>query len=221
MLALAPFLLLPMSCAAPPGRDLTRNENLYHLTGYRSLAKPKLTAHIAPLEDGRTAPPETVEGFYRPSYTMDGHWSAPVPNMVQYLLVEEIGNSGIFSELLDEPDAADVVIEPTLLAFHGSVEERMIGRMLRGLTRIRLDVKGAKGPGGVRPLIFSETYQGGELTSDGLGFGPDPFAFAGQSLQISMAIMLKDLDRRKIGREVIAAEAAGSRPESGPAGVRN
>jgi hypothetical protein len=219
MLALSPFLLIPISCAAPPGRDLTRNENLYHLTGYRSLAKPKLTAHIAPLEDRRTAPPETVEGMYHPSYTMDGHWTAPVPQMVQQLLVEEIGNSGIFTAVLEDAEKADVVIEPTLLAFHGSVEERMIGRMLRGLTRIQLDVKGAPGPDGKRPLIFTETYQGGELKSDGLGFGPDPFAFAGQTLQISIAILLKDLDQRKVGREVITAEASASRPQSGPSGV--
>ena len=209
--------LLAGACASGSGRtndkDLAENRRLYQPTGFKAQIEGHHTVFLDSVADKREPPPTLYDGYARPEYLPENFWARPVPHMVRDVLLKEIGEAHIFKQVVDTPEQADIVIRPSLLTFYASLEERMAGRRMRAMSRVMLEVLGPPGPDGVRPKVFEQIYTGGELQQEGLGFSADPYAFVGGSLKISVANLLRDLDSRRIGRE-IPAEASVRRTET-------
>jgi hypothetical protein len=197
---------------APQGRDLAKERGLYTPTGFKAQLPGQLTAFLDTVADERGPLPQVVEGIYKPQYLGDGVFARPVPNMVRDLLLEELEASLIFKSVVDSADRADVVVQPSLIHFYASIEERIAGRRMRAKSAIKLRVFGPKDASGTRAKVFEQVYESNEVQKDGLGFTNNLLVDQGNTLRVSMSRMLRDLDGKRIGRELSAVEAAASKP---------
>lgn len=189
---LLPVLAL-LGCQGTQVRDLARNSKLYQASGYHAAHRQARTVWIAPLKDRRKARPTHAEGIYPLSYTEDSFWSRPIAEMLDDIVRREIERSGLFRGLAAAPEEADWVLEPSVLEFHGVVEERVVGRAVRGKTALHLTVKGPRKGTGARPVLREETYEA-PVATQGMLVLPDPHALAGTSLRRAVGMLLVDLD---------------------------
>ncbi|MCA8972599.1 MAG: hypothetical protein KDC95_22620, partial [Planctomycetes bacterium] len=156
-------------------RDLGTNQGLYQPTGYRAGYTQPRTVYIAPLTDQREAPPALGEGMYPRTYTQDGFWSRPLTTMLTEVLKNEIGAAELFTRIVESPEEADWVLEPAVAAFYGCVEERVVGRTVRGFAKLHVVVKGPKAADGTRPVLRSRSFEA-PTNAGSLLFSPDPHA---------------------------------------------
>ncbi|MFQ5505458.1 MAG: hypothetical protein ACE5F1_11765 [Planctomycetota bacterium] len=188
------LLFAAAACAGSPVRwDLLENPELYQSTGFRAVRVQQRTVYVAPLEDRRRPPDPYVEGIYPATYTLDRYWARPVRPMLNEVILNEIEEAGLFASLVDEESLADWTIQPILLQFHGSVEERVIGRRTRGLTAILLKVFGARGPDGSRQKLREVRIEAAVESRSRFG-GPNPYLLASASFRKAMGMMLADLE---------------------------
>ena len=188
-------LLWTLSGCKSPGRDLERNEGLFPPLGYKVQHRQNRSIWIAPIQDRRAPPMRVDNGMFPVTYTMDGSWKRPVPEMLDGLLRREIKNSGIFGRLARSEEEADWVLDVDLLAFYGAVEERIVGRAVKSNAILHVRVFGPKGSKGERPLLREREYRAPLETGASLVLSRDPFAMAAQSFRLSLAMLLADLDK--------------------------
>jgi len=187
-------LLLFSSCASSVSKDLVRNERLYASTGYQAEHAQTRSVFVRPLRDRRQALEAYNQGIYPVTYTQDDYWERPVRTMLDELFRRELKSSGVFAHFTKDPKVADWVLEPTLLAFHGAIEERVVGRVTKGLTRLHVRVWGPRGADGQRRILRESEYAG-PVEAAGLLFVPDPHALAAASFRKAMTLVLADIDR--------------------------
>lgn len=200
-------LLCVAACQSPPkAKDLGTHEGLYQATGYRSGYTQPRSVYIAPLVDRRETPPTHGEGVYPRTYTQDHFWARSVATMLQDVIHSEIGASAIFTTIAPDEASADWVLEPSLLSFYGCVEERVVGRTVRGFTKLHLVVKGQPAADGKRPILRTRSYEA-PTTAGGMMFVPDPHALAGASLRRAIVLMLIDLENGGRKLDGVATEA--------------
>lgn len=196
-------------CETAQVRDLTRNSGLYQPTGHKVKHRQQRSIWIAPLQDRRTPPKaDPAESMYPVVYTQDSFWDRPPGEMIDEIVREELGSSGIFASVARSRDDADWVLEPSLLAFHGAIEERVLGRRVFAQAGLHLRVWGRPAADGKRPLIREQQYLPQPLSTPArMAFLPDPHAIAGGSLRQAIALMLRDLDAGGKRLDGMATEA--------------
>jgi hypothetical protein len=194
LLLLLPLLFLFPACKSP-GRDLERNEGLFPPLSYKVQHKQERSLWITPIQDRRAPPKRIEQGMFPVTYTLDNSWKRPVPLMLDGLLRREIKNSGIFRSFAKNEAEADWVLDVDLLAFHGAVEERIVGRAVKSNAILHARVYGPRGKDGKRLLLREREYRAPLETGASLILSRDPFAMAAQSFRLSLAMLISDLDQ--------------------------
>ncbi|HMQ22848.1 MAG TPA: hypothetical protein PKE00_10190, partial [Planctomycetota bacterium] len=165
------LVLAAASCQSERSiRDLSANPALYQPTGYRAGYKQPRKVFIATLVDEREALPPLGDGVYPRTYTQDHFWARPLASMLEDVLRREVGGAELFTEIVDDEALADWVLEPSLAAFYGCVEERVVGRTVHGFAKLHVVVRGPKDAAGLRPVLRSRSFEAptnaGSLPSD-------------------------------------------------------
>ena len=193
------------ACQNAPVRDLVRNPKLYQSTGFQARKTLPLTVFVAPLND-RRGPLEPYAGMYPLVYTEDRYWDRPVAGMLDELLQREVEESKIFTKTVETRSEADWVLEPSLVEFHGAIEERIAGRAVRGRTTLHLRVLGPKGADGKRSVLREKKFEG-PVDAHGMMFVPDPHALAASSFRKTCGLLLIDLELggRRLGGDAVEA----------------
>lgn len=204
-------LLLPVvfaSCQSDEGvrRDLAENRALYQDSGYRASYTQPRSVSIRPVVDRRAPPPAHGDGVYPRTYTQDHFWARSVTEMLNDVLVREIGGAELFARVVDDPAKADWVLEPSVVAFYGCIEERVVGRTVRGLTKLHVRVLGPTGKDGRRRLLRERAYEA-PTKAGGMMFVPDPHALAAASLRRAMVLLMLDLEQGGRKLDGVATEA--------------
>ena len=215
-LFLLPAVLLPLlgSCGtAVLQRDLARNSELYVGTGFRARHRTELKVCLPPLVDARGPLNPFAEGKFPVIYTQGISWDRPVTLMLHELMLRELREAGLFAEIVSSARDADWVLRTTLKAFYGAVEQRMEGRLVKGLTQIRLEVHGPRMASGVREVLRVKEYTAPVTSTVGFIL-PSPLALAGASFARALVQMLQDLESGGRHARGESVEAAGEPPKA-------
>ncbi len=192
---LSALLLLLPSCQVPPSRDLVKNEGLFPPIRYQARHRQTRRLFVAPLVDARKPLEAFEKGIYPISYTEDGFWERPVREMCEDLLRREIRDSGIFAGFAKDRESADWVLEVELTAFHGAVEERIVGRRSYAKAALHARVLGERGTDGKRPVLREKDFVVPVRGGAGLVLLRDPHALAAAGFRRCLAFLLQDLDQ--------------------------
>lgn len=206
------LVLAAASCQSERSiRDLSANPALYQPTGYRAGYKQPRKVFIATLVDEREALPPLGDGVYPRTYTQDHFWARPLASMLEDVLRREVGGAELFTEIVDDEALADWVLEPSLAAFYGCVEERVVGRTVHGFAKLHVVVRGPKDAAGLRPVLRSRSFEA-PTNAGSLLFSPDPHALAAAALRRAMVLVLVDLEDGARRLDGVPTEARFARP---------
>ncbi len=202
-LALGLCWLVLSACGSAPRADLAQNRDLYQPTGYVTKLPGDRTAFVGTVQDSRAAAGmarEASVGGYPAVYDGDDRWEAPVAVMVDAILREELAESGLFAAMRSLPKDADLILEPSLVAFRtAAVEELTAGRALAEVG-LRLRVHGPAAEGGERPVLFDETLVERKLTDPAFRT-TSRHVLAGACLRAVMLRALQTIDGNNLSRD--------------------
>jgi hypothetical protein len=202
--AAIPALIVLAACAAPPVMDFSSNPQLYKGTGYRAKLPVDRRAYVANVVDEREQP--RPAGNYPVTYLADADWARPLPHMVHDVLVEELRESGLFTELLDAPAPDALLVKPILRAFDGGIEEQPYGRRSLASFGLVLEVWGPEEQGR-REVLFTRPFydrQGSNSTFK----PPSPRVLMGHALQATMSKVVANIDQSNVSRSTVPREAS-------------
>jgi hypothetical protein len=184
-------------CAVPP-IDLARNPALYQPSGYHAPRSTVEAVYLGRLLDRREYPDIQDGGNFRQIYS-EGDWARLVPLMVEEVLADEIGTSGIYSAVSTNaaPSPQEIVIEPTLVRMY-RMREAFIGDGLGGMRRtlahvgLHLKVSGPVGADGQRRVLLEELIESEVATQPSLSRPDKALVLAGMALRgvMSKAMVL-------------------------------
>lgn len=199
------LLLALAGCQSPAVPDLAQNEELYVDCGYLTKLPGDRNVFVAPVVDGRTEALRAAEAATqlngRPlQWDSDGRWSRPIAEMVDEVLRRDLAASEIFTEILEKPGKAQVVLTPTLVTFAtGAVEDMAGGRSLADVG-IRVVAHGPQDASGRRPVLLDQVFSERVVTEISFRTA-SRHVLAGTSLRSALLKMLQALDSKCIGRD--------------------
>ena len=149
------FVLIASGCSTggPPPRDLARGGAYYSSPAFEALTQQAVQAYIAPLKDARKDP-QQPEGDVVAEFVKEG-WDRSVRVMVEEILRDEIGKSGIYAGIINTAASNALIIEPTLMVLYGAWETRQggfddYGSRTYALAAIRIKIYGPADANGKR-----------------------------------------------------------------------
>ncbi len=207
-----PALLLA-SCASHQNvPDLALNEKIYAAVAYETRAPGDRSVFVAPTRDARNPAsyPASSSGFPI-SYEGDRRWYRPVPEMVDAVILEELEDSALFTEVKSTASPQDVVIQPTLVTFVTGVMEQEYGARSLAEVGIRIEVLGPVGADGNRPVLFDQVY-GERQVSNPDRLPPSTYLLTGMCMRTTMQRMLAGLDGSNVGRSALSPTSLPAAP---------
>ncbi len=147
------------------------------------------------MQDKRESPPTPRPAVYH-SYMPDQNWERPPVVMLEEILRKEVAEAHIYREVASDPVAADIVLEPTLVAMRGVYETGAEeGSRTFATTAIRLKVLGPWDPSGKREVWMDRVFRH-TAASPPVRFNPPPINhLTGRALHQTMAKLLGALYR--------------------------
>lgn len=185
---------------------MATNERLYLDVAYQTRIPGDRELFVAPLVDARTADDLPVHDRGFPiSYGSDGVWERPVRDMVDEILARQLGDSGLFHNIVSKASPQSLVLAPSLEKFTTGAVEAVGGARAFAEVGLRLRVLGAVDAGtGERPVLYDETFSERQITEPSMR-PVSPYLLVGVALRTTMQKTLTGLDTSNVGRSFVPA----------------
>ncbi len=208
--------LCAAACSSTQARDLSRNENLYQDTGFRSQVPGDRSVFVTPMADARAgaALPQAVGGFPI-VYDQDGRWERPAPTMLAELLRRELQQCAVFQGVSERAEPGGLVLKPSLVRFHSGTMETVEGGRSLAEVALRVQVYGPEHQGR-RPLWFDQVFTDAQQ-SDAAMIPVGTFQLTGRSVRNVLRKVVVGLDGSNVSRTGVPLEVAEPAEPTAPA----
>ena len=186
-------------CSVPTANDLRFNNRLYRDTGYKVKVPAERAAFVKPMHNGIEVQAVPASVTVSTSYP-ETAWDRAYTEMFYDILVDELADSGVVTEVEDRADPEHLVIASSLQTCSIGREATPSGERSYASVSLRVRVHGPVGEDGKRPLLRDKVF-GDAIRSDIQLNPPAPAMLLGMVTRNMMAGLLQDLDAACVARK--------------------
>lgn len=214
--AFLPLLLFAAACKSLSDEtaDFATNDAFYVDVPFQTKAPGDRAVFVAPIADTRDLSklPATERGFPI-TYGADDFWERPIGDMVGDVLVRQLQQSKLFTQVSVQPSADSLVLKPTLVDFVAGATEAISGSRSFAEVGMRLQVLGPADARGERPVLHDQVYRNKQVTP--VEVSPvHPLRLVGRALQVTMQKALTGLDGSNVARSHVPVASIGAPAEA-------
>ena len=209
-----PFVVACQSITPNETPDFAKNDSFYVDVPFQTKAPGDRSVFVAPIADARDLSklPATERGFPI-TYGPDDFWERPVGEMVGDVLVRQLQQSKLFTQVTAAASADALVLKPTLVDFVAGATEAMSGSRSFAEVGVRVQILGPAGADGDRAVLHDQVYRNRQVTPVEV-MPVHPLRLVGRALQVTMHKTMTGLDGSNVARSHVPADPLGAPAEA-------